>query len=120
NRNASRGDSVIGGLSPYQNFLHDSLMTGNYDEFETLYPLIAESLEYPADYTWVIFNINPKARFHDGNPITAHDVVFSFNKFMEQGVIQYRTHYKDVKSVEAVNDHRVKFTFAEPKRDYVA
>ncbi len=119
NRHGSRGDPVVGGPAPYQSLLYDSLMDGGYDEQEVLYPLIAESVEYPSDYTWVIYNINPDARFHDGAPIRAQDVVFSFNKFFHEGVIQYRKHYEDVASVEALSDHRVKFTFEKPNRDHI-
>lgn len=119
NRYGSRGDTVIGGLSPYQNFLYDTLMRGSSDEQEVLYPLIAESVEYPSDYAWVIFNLNPKARFHDGSPIRAQDVVFSFNKFFQEGVVQYRKHYEHVAKVEALSDQRVKYTFTEPNRDYI-
>lgn len=49
-------------------------------------------------------DIRPSAKFHDGKPITAHDVEFTFQKFMTQGVVQYRTYYKNVKSVKAISD----------------
>ncbi len=52
---------------------------------EVYYGLIAEKVEYPDDYTWIIFHLNPRARHQDGKPITADDVVFSFNKFLERG-----------------------------------
>ena len=84
NRYADRGDYAAAGESFY-----DSLMTASEDEQEVYYGLIAEKVEYPADYTWIIFFINPNAQFQDGTPITADDVVFTFNKFMKEGVPQF-------------------------------
>ena len=80
NRYAQRGVAADGSTSFY-----DTLMTASEDEIEVYYGLIAEKVEYPEDYTWIIFHLNPKARFQDGKPITAEDVVFSFNKFLNEG-----------------------------------
>lgn len=55
----------------------ESLMGRSRDEPFSLYGLIAESIEVPDDRSWVIFRLNPKARFHDGKPVTADDVIFS-------------------------------------------
>lgn len=78
------------------------------------YGLLAESLEYDEGKTWVIFNMRPEARFSDGTPVTAHDVVFSHNLFLEQGIPSYAEAVrKRVLSAEVLDDHRVKFTFAE-------
>ena len=62
-------------------------------------------------------DINPKARFHDGEPITAHDVAFTFDKFMTEGVPQYRVYYKDIKSVTAKDDLTVRIEMATPNRE---
>ncbi|MDT8326204.1 MAG: extracellular solute-binding protein [Roseovarius sp.] len=84
------------------------------DSYNEAYGLLAESLEYDAGKTWVIFNMRPEARFADGTPVTAHDVVFSHNLFLEQGLKSYADAVKRrVLSAEALDDHRVKFTFAE-------
>jgi microcin C transport system substrate-binding protein len=104
NRYATRGDYAAASESFY-----DSLMTSSEDEVEVYYGLIAEKVEYPEDGTWIIFHINPKARFQDGTPIMAEDVVFSFGKFMTEGVSQFRLYYADVK-VEALDGLRAKFT----------
>jgi ABC-type oligopeptide transport system substrate-binding subunit len=78
------------------------------------YGLLAESLEYDVGKTWVIFHMRPEARFSDGTPVTAHDVVFSHNLFLEQGIPSYAEAVKKrVLTAEALDDHRVKFTFAE-------
>ncbi|SHL34544.1 microcin C transport system substrate-binding protein [Roseovarius litoreus] len=84
------------------------------DVYGEMYGLLAESLEYDAGKTWVIFNMRPEARFADGTPVTAHDVVFSHNLFLEQGLPSYaQAVSRRVLSAEALDDHRVKFTFAE-------
>ncbi|MDF1644395.1 MAG: extracellular solute-binding protein [Pseudomonadales bacterium] len=97
--------------------LNETLLVGSGgygksgDEPQSAYGLIAESVEYPDDRSWVIFNINPKARFHNGDPITAEDVLFSFNTLMKQGHPRFQNQYKDVSKVEKLADLRVKFSF---------
>lgn len=84
------------------------------DSYNEGYGLLAERLEYDAGKTWVIFHLRPEARFSDGTPVTAHDVVFSHNLFLEQGLKSYADAVKRrVLSAEALDDTRVKFTFAE-------
>ncbi len=93
----------------------EPLMTGTSDEPDSLYGLIAESLEYPADHSWVIFNLRPEARFSDGSPVTAEDVVFSHNILAEKGIPSIQTFFAETfQSVEALDTNRVKFTFTEP------
>ncbi|MEM7444314.1 MAG: extracellular solute-binding protein [Pseudomonadota bacterium] len=92
--------------------LHDTLMTQNQDEVGVYYPLIAESVDVPDDASWAIFNINPDARFHDGTPITAEDVAWTFNTVIDVGRPFLVSVYDDVTGVEALDDQRVRFTFA--------
>ncbi len=90
-------------------------MVGTADETDSMYGLLAESMEYPDDYSWVIFNLRPEARFSDGTPVTADDVVFSHNILAEKGIPSIQIFFAETfKSVEALDDHRVKFTFTEP------
>lgn len=105
NRFAQRGDSAAGSEE-----LYDPLMIASDDEIDVLYPLIAEKIEYGTSHDWIVFYIDKRARFQDGRPITAGDVVFSFNKFMDQGVPQFKSYYKNVSQVAALDSHRVKFS----------
>ncbi|RLT98662.1 MAG: ABC transporter substrate-binding protein [Ketobacter sp.] len=98
--------------------LNETLMvgTGFYlesgDEPQTAYCLVCEWLEYPPDYSWVIFQINRAARFHDGTPITADDVVHSFQLLTSnEAHPTYLNNMIAVDSVEALSDYRVRFTF---------
>ena len=90
----------------------ESLTTSPMDDISTEYGLIAESMEVPDDASWVIFNIRPIARFHDGSPVRAEDVIFSFNLLREKGAPFYRFYYRNVKKAEKLGPLRVKFTFA--------
>ncbi|HVL02682.1 MAG TPA: extracellular solute-binding protein [Dongiaceae bacterium] len=101
----AKGDPEI-----YLGLLYDTLTTNSNDEPFSVYGVVAEKIEYPADRSWITFHINPKARFHDGVPITADDVVFTFNTLMEKGAPFYRAYYGDVAKVEALDKQRVKFT----------
>ncbi|MEE9453827.1 MAG: extracellular solute-binding protein [Paracoccaceae bacterium] len=93
----------------------ESLMVGTSDEPDSMYGLLAESLEYPDDYSWVIFNLRPEAKFSDGSPVTADDVVFSHKILAEKGIPSIQTFFAEAfQSVEALDLHRVKFTFTEP------
>lgn len=93
--------------------MYDSLLTGSADEPDSAYGYVAKTLEYPENRQWVIFNMRPEATFSDGHPITAHDVVFTYNILLDKGHPAYQIILKDFESVEALSDHRVKFTFKD-------
>ena len=100
----------------YESLLGDAPTGGSApaDVYGESYGLLAERLEYDEDKTWVIFYMRPEARFSDGTPVTAQDVVFSHNLLLEQGLPSYAQAVKKrVLSAEALDDYRVKFTFAE-------
>ena len=103
--------------------LLESLLTGTADEISTAYCLICETMEYPVDRSWVAFNIRPEARFSDGTPVTAEDVKFSYEIFVEEGLISFRRILEQaVDTVEVESPYRIKFTFNsdEHTRDYPA
>jgi microcin C transport system substrate-binding protein len=89
----------------------ESLMTSTDDDSESEYGLIAESVEVAPDKSWVAFNLRQEARWHDGKPVTADDVIFSFNTLKEKGRPFFRAYYANVTKVEQVADRKVKFTF---------
>ena len=91
----------------------ETLLVNSADEPFTAYGLVAETMEWPADRSWVIFNLRPEARWHDGTPITADDVVWSFETLVEKGMPFYRYYYSAINSAEALNKHRVRFNFKE-------
>ena len=91
----------------------ETLLVNSADEPFTAYGLVAKTMEWPADRSWVIFNLRPEARWHDGTPVTADDVVWSFETLVEKGMPFYRYYYSAIDSAEALNTHRVRFNFKE-------
>jgi len=91
----------------------ETLLVNSADEPFTAYGLVAETMEWPADRAWVIFNLRPEARWHDGTPITADDVVWSFETLVAKGLPFYRYYYSAIDSAEALSKHRVRFNFKE-------
>ena len=101
----------------------ESLLTGTSDEIDSTYGLIAESIEYPEDRSWVIFNMRPEARFSDGSKLTSEDVLFSYELLKEKGLPSFRAIIeKEIETVEIINDHKIKFEFKKgiPTRDLPA
>lgn len=91
--------------------IYDNLMVGSGDELVSSYGLIAESVEYPEDKSWAIFNIRPEARYHDGVPITAADFKFTFDTIREHGRPFLKSFYDDVESAEVLSERRIRFNF---------
>ncbi len=91
--------------------IYDSLMMEGNDDIFTRYGLLAESVKMAKDKKSIIFVLNPKAKWHDGKPVTADDVVFTFNTLMEKGNPFYQSYYSDVKNVEKLSDLEVRFNF---------
>ncbi len=92
--------------------VYESLMTPAFDEYDISaeYPQIADALKFPDDYSSVTYRINPDAKWHDGTPITAEDVKWSFDKLVELNPSQ-RFYYQHVKSAEVTAPDQVTFTF---------
>jgi len=101
---------VLTGISaPGVGLMHDTLMKQSADEPFSLYGLIAETIDISENRQTVTFKINPRARFSDDSPITADDVVFSFNLLKDKGIPMYRAYYRDVLSVETPDKETVIF-----------
>ena len=91
--------------------IYESLLQQTDDEPFTAYGLLAETIQVPQDRSWIMFNLRPQAKWHDGKPVTADDVVWTFNTLTTEGQPFYKAYYHNVKSVEAVSSTKVKFTF---------
>ncbi|MEZ5831377.1 MAG: extracellular solute-binding protein [Dongiaceae bacterium] len=91
--------------------LYETLTTSPDDDILTEYGLIAESMEVAPDKSWIIFHLRPEAKWHDGQPITADDVVFSLDILKSKGDPQWRFYYGEVVKAEKLDDHTVKFSF---------
>jgi microcin C transport system substrate-binding protein len=90
----------------------DQLMKSAADEPFTMYGLIAKTIETPKDRSWVVFELDERARFHDGSPITPADVIFSFEILTsEKAHPSFRQYYHDVVKAEAQGPRGVRFTF---------
>ncbi|SMO52600.1 extracellular solute-binding protein [Paracoccus laeviglucosivorans] len=138
NPDAPKGGEIsewaLGGFDSYNPFTHrgragplsvimlERLMEDAVDERGSSYCLICETIEYPESRDWVIFNLRPEAKFSDGTPLTAHDVLFSFELLRDKGLSSYRTGIaKMVAKAEVLDDHRIKFIFQPgyPRRDVI-
>ncbi|WP_314143464.1 extracellular solute-binding protein [Buttiauxella noackiae] len=125
------GDITLSAIGTFDNFnryalrgnpgvrtetLYDTLFANSDDEPGSYYPLVAEMARYPDNFAWAEIEINPQARFHDGTPIKASDVAFTFNKFMTEGVPQFRLVYKGAK-VRAIAPLTVRIELATPSKE---
>jgi microcin C transport system substrate-binding protein len=125
------GDITLSAIGTFDNFnryalrgnpgvrtetLYDSLFTTSDDEPGSYYPLVGEMARYPENFAWAEIEINPRARFHDGSPMTAKDVAFTFDKFMTEGVPQFRLIYKGAK-VKAIAPLTVRIELAQPSKE---
>lgn len=92
--------------------LYDTLTASSEDEPFTRYGLLAERIEHdPDDASWVIYHLRPQARFHDGVPVRARDVVFSFDLIKRKGAPVYKAYFADVVAVDAITPLSVRFRF---------
>ncbi len=101
----------------YESLLGEVLAGGGSlpaDNFREMYGLLAHTVEYPEDKSWVIFHMRPEAMFSDGTPLTAHDVLFSHNLLLDEGLKSYAEAVrKRIPNAEVLDDHRIKFYFAD-------
>jgi len=95
----------------FGNLVFESLLSRNDDEAFTLYGLIAESVETPADRSWVEFTLNPAAKFSDGKPVTVDDIIFSFEILRDKGRPNYKAYYSKIEKIERVGERGVRFDF---------
>jgi peptide/nickel transport system substrate-binding protein len=104
---------IVRGLAVPQirGFVVESLMTRGYDEPFTLYGLLARSVETDEARRYVTFHLDPRARFSDGKPVTADDVLFSWALLRDKGRPNYRQYYSKIAKAEAMDPLTVRFDF---------
>ncbi len=105
---------IVKGLAPpeLRGYVFESLMARGYDEPFTLYGLLARSVETDDKRTYVTFDLDPKATFADGAPVTAADVIFSWQLLRDQGRPNFRTYYVKVARATALTERTVRFDLA--------
>jgi peptide/nickel transport system substrate-binding protein len=102
---------IVKGL-PFEHvrsYVIESLMARGFDEPFTLYGLLARTAETDPARSYVIFGLDPRARFSDGHPVTAQDVIFSWQLLRDKGRANYRTYYAKVRRAEALGERSVRF-----------
>ena len=91
--------------------MFETLTTGSSDEAFTEYGLLAETIEWPEDRSWVSYTLREEARWHDGKKVSVDDVIWTFNKLIEKGHPFYKYYYEDVSEVIKESDNKVRFNF---------
>lgn len=102
---------IVRGLAipSVRQYVHETLLARSFDEPFSLYPQIARALEVPDDRSWVIFHIDPAARFSDGAALTADDVEFSWQLLRDRGRPNHRTFYRKVRAVDVMDRQTIRF-----------
>lgn len=104
---------VKGSLAGAVRLIYESLMTPSLDEVSTEYGALAEAASHPDDFSFVIYRLRPQAKWHDGKPVTADDVIFSLDAFKKYDPMA-SAYYRHVVKAEKVGDREVKFVFDMP------
>ncbi|HLJ01571.1 MAG TPA: extracellular solute-binding protein [Bradyrhizobium sp.] len=94
-------------------YVVESLMARGNDEAFTLYGLLAKSVETDEARSYVTFRLDPRARFADGHPVTAEDVIFSWTLLRDKGRPNYRQYYAKVAKATAFDPLTIRFDFAD-------
>jgi microcin C transport system substrate-binding protein len=131
NPNAPKGGVVrLGGFGTFDNFnivvagvkgtvagglndIYDTLMVPASDEVSTEYGLLAESVSHPADFSSVTYRLRAGAKWHDGKPVTADDVIFSLQAFQKNHPM-LSAYYRHVVKAEQTGEREITFTFDGP------
>lgn len=104
---------VKGQLAAGISYTSDTLLTQSLDEVSTEYGLLAEGVSHPADFASVTYKLRPEAKWHDGQPVTPEDVIFSLEAFKKHHP-QYSAYYRHVTKAEKTGDREVTFSFDQP------
>jgi microcin C transport system substrate-binding protein len=102
-----------GKLAVGLDLIYETLLTPSMDEVSAEYGLLAEAVTHPADFSSVTYRLRPQAKWHDGQPVTPDDVIFSFAAFKKNNP-QLSAYYRHVVKAEAAGEHEVTFKFDSP------
>ena len=94
--------------------LFESLTMSSSDEAFSRYGLLAESIEWPEDRSWVAYTLRPEARWHDGQPVTVEDVIWSLETLKSQGHPGFRQYFANVTGAARTGPRTVRFSFSGP------
>jgi peptide/nickel transport system substrate-binding protein len=102
---------VVRGLAAQsiRNYVIEGLMTRNYDEPFTLYGLLAKTVDTDDARSFVTFGLDPAAKFSDGKPVTAADVLFSWQLLRDHGRPNHRLYYSKVVKAEVLDERMIRF-----------
>lgn len=104
--------AIAGNSAALSSIFYESILSNTLDDVSAAYCLLCETMEYPEDRSWVIFNLRKDVKFSDGSPMTAEDVLFSYELFRDKGIPEYRSVANGkYQSVEVLDPYRIKFTF---------
>jgi microcin C transport system substrate-binding protein len=104
---------VKGALATGVTIICDTLLVPAFDEVSTEYGLLAEAVSFPDDFSFATYRLRAQAKWHDGKPVTAEDVIFSFNAFKQHSP-QFAAYNRHVVKVEKTADREITFTFDAP------
>src|SRR3954462_7980718 len=104
---------VKGSLAPAVGLTYETMIDDAKDEALTYYGLLAEAAAWPDDYSWAKYRLRKEARWHDGQPVTPEDVIFSFITLKKQSPL-YSSYYQHVVKAEKTGEHEITFTFDSP------
>ncbi|EJL87846.1 ABC-type oligopeptide transport system, periplasmic component [Herbaspirillum sp. CF444] len=93
------------------NLMFETLATSSQDEITTIYGLLADDMKLSADRMSMTFHLNPKARFNNGDPVTAADVKYSFDTLIGKGAPQYKSYFADIRQCVVLDAQTVRFDF---------
>jgi microcin C transport system substrate-binding protein len=99
------------------NLMFETLATSSADETATMYGLLAEDMELAADRMSMTFRLNPKAKFNNGDPVTAADVKHSYDTLLAKGAPQFKSVFADVKECVVMDERTVRFDFKALNRE---
>jgi microcin C transport system substrate-binding protein len=110
--------TMRGNPAPGIGMLFETLTAGSSDEVASAYGLLADDIRIAPDRLSVTFHLNPRARFSNGDPVTADDVKYSFDTLKSPlAAPQFAAYFADIKRAVVVDPATIRFEFSQPHRE---